>query len=222
LLIGQRATVVDSQPQRADDSGVHIELTDHLRCLSDHAEGFLVLLPDAMDGRRVVRGTLGCPVCGRVVRIENGIADFGAGEPSDGRTVLSAEAVAALLGVSGPGGYIALAGGATTVVIDLASLLPGIALVLVNPPAGTADSLAGSVLRAGRLPLKRGSMRGVVIGRDSSETADWVTDGIGALLPGLRVVVEGDAPPAEGVELLATVEGCWVGKKLGGGMREEG
>jgi hypothetical protein len=132
---------------------MHIELTDHLRCLSDHAESFLVLLPDAMDGRRVVCGTLGCPVCGSIVRIEDGIAEFGGGAPSDGRTVLSAEALAAFLGVTGPGGYIALAGGATSVAAELASLLPGIALVLVNPPAGTADSLAGSVLRAGRLPL---------------------------------------------------------------------
>jgi hypothetical protein len=194
---------------------MHIELTDHLRCLSDHAESFLVLLPDAMDGRRVVCGTLGCPVCGSIVRIEDGIAEFGGGAPSDGRTVLSAEAIAAFLGVTGPGGYIALAGGATSVAAELASLLPGIALVLVNPPAGTADSLAGSVLRAGRLPLKRGSMRGVVIGRDAAETAGWVSDAIGALLPGLRVVVEGGAPPAEGVELLATAEGCWVGRKKG-------
>jgi hypothetical protein len=42
------------------------------------------------------------------------------------------------------------------------------------------------------------------------------------VLPGLRVVVEGGAPPAEGVELLAKVEECWVGKKQGRGMREEG
>ena len=94
--------------------------------------------------------------------------------------------------------------------------------MLVNPPPGTADSLVASVLRAGRLPLKRGSMRGVVIGRGAAETSGWVTDAIGALLPGLRMVVEGGAPPAEGVEPLATVEGCWVGKKPGGGRREEG
>jgi hypothetical protein len=192
---------------------MHIELTDHLRCLSDHAESFLVLLPDAMDGRRVVRGTLGCPVCGSIVRIDEGVPWFEGGTPSEGRTMLSAVAVAAFLGVSGPGGYVALAGGATAVAGQLASLLPGISLVLVNPPPGTADSLAGSVLRAGRLPLKHGSMRGVVLGQDAAESVDWVTDALGAALPGLRVVVEGGAPPAEGVELLATVEGCWVGRK---------
>jgi hypothetical protein len=154
-------------------------------------------------------------VCGNIVRVEDGIAEFGGGEPSDGRTVLSAEAVAAFLGVSGPGGYLALAGGATAVAAGLGALLPGIALVLVNPPTGTADSLATSVLRAGRLPLKRGSMRGVVLGRDPAEAVRWVTDAIDAALPGLRVVVESGAPPPDGVELLAAVEGCWVGKKKG-------
>lgn len=193
---------------------MHIELTDHLRCLSDHAESFLVLLPDAMNGRRVLRGSLGCPVCGSIVPVEDGVAEFGGGGPSDEPTALSAEAVAAFLGVSGPGGYVALAGGATAVAAELGALLPGIALVLVNPPAGTADSLTGSVLRAGRLPLKQNSMRGVVVGGDAAETAGWVPDAIGAVLPGLRVVVEGGAPPAAGVELLAMAEGCWVGKKV--------
>src|SRR2546421_743598 len=56
-----------------------IELTDHLRCPADHEEQFLVLLPDRMEGRSVLSGELGCPVCGRVVRVEEGVADFGAG-----------------------------------------------------------------------------------------------------------------------------------------------
>ena len=196
---------------------MHIELTDHLRCPSDHAESFLVLLPDTMDGRRVVRGTLGCPVCGTIVRVDDGVAEFGGGRPSNGRTALSADAVGAFLGVSGPGGYIALAGGATAVAPDLAAVLPGVGLVLVNPPAATADSVTASVLRAGRLPLKRGSMRGVVLGPDAAETTGWVADAVAAALPGLRVVVESGASPPDGVELLAVVEGCWVGKSQGGG-----
>lgn len=194
---------------------MHIELTDHLRCLSDHAESFLVLLPDTMDGRRVVRGTLGCPVCGSIVRIDEGVAWFEGGTASEGATLLSADAVAAFLGVAGPGGYIALAGGATAVAAQLGVLLPGIGLVLVNPPEGIVDSMSGSILRGGRLPLKHGSMRGVVLGQDAAESAGWVTDALGAVLPGLRVVVESAAPPPEGVELLAAVEGCWVGTKKG-------
>jgi hypothetical protein len=192
-----------------------IELTDHLRCPAGHAEQFLVLLPEAMDGRRVLRGDLGCPVCGSVVPLVDGITDFGGGTPSDGRTGLTAEAVAAFLGLSGPGGYVALVGGITSLATEIAAVLPGVRLALVNPPAGTADSLVGSVLRAGSLPLKSSSMRGVVLGADLAPIAKWPVDAVRALLPGLRIVSEGGEPPEGQVEVLARVEGCWVGKKQG-------
>ena len=197
-----------------------IELTDHLRCPSPHAERFLVLLPGAMDGRRVLSGTLGCPVCGRVYRIDQGVAEFGDDTPTDGRTALTAEALAAFFGLSGPGGYVALAGGVTTLAPDLAALLPGVRLALVNPPAGVPDSPVGSVLRAGRLPIKSSSMRGVALGVDAAADPAWVADAVRAALPGLRVVGEGGGEPPDGVELLARSGECWVGKKQG--AREPG
>jgi hypothetical protein len=192
-----------------------IELTDHLRCPAGHAERFLVLLPDAVDGRRVVSGTLGCPACGRVVRLAEGSAIFDEAAPSDGRTALTAEALAAFLGLSGPGGYVALVGGLTSLAGELAALLPGVRLALVNPPPGTADRAEASVLRAARLPLKASSMRGTAVGADLAGLAAWGADAVRATLPGLRMVAEGGEPPAEGVELLARAEGCWVGKKQG-------
>jgi hypothetical protein len=192
---------------------VFIELTDHLRCPRDHAERFLVLLPDAMDGRRVVSGTLGCPVCGEVVSLTDGVVDFDRHPASDGRTALTAEAVAAFLGLSGPGGYVALVGGVTALASGLAALLPVIRLALVNPPTGTPDTMEASVLRASSLPLKSSSMRGVVLGAEAAREPDWVAAAVRAVLPGLRVVGEGGAPPERGVELLAAAEGCWVGKK---------
>jgi hypothetical protein len=92
-------------------------------------------------------------------------------------------------------------------------LLPGIHLVLVNPALGTQGSAAASVLRAGRLPLKRGSMRGVVVGADSSAERQVVTDSARGVLSGLRIVVEGAVPAdLEGVEVLAECVGCWVGR----------
>lgn len=188
-----------------------IELTDHLRCSADHAEQFLVLLPDGMEGRRVVSGDLGCPVCGKVVRVDEGIADFGDAPPSDGKTSLSADALAAFFGLSGPGGYLALAGGLTTLGPDLAALLPGVRLVLVNPPAGTRDADTGSVIRSPRLPLKTGSMRGVAVGADLAHDPAWVADAVRAALPGLRVVGEGGSPPS-GMEMLGTARDVWVGR----------
>jgi uncharacterized protein YbaR (Trm112 family) len=192
---------------------VFIELTDHLRCPVAHPEQFLVLLPSSMEGRRVQSGELGCPVCGLVVQLADGIVDWGDAVPSAGHTAITAEAVAAFLGLSGPGGYVALIGGATVLAEELASRLPGIRLVLVNPPAGTPDSDAGSVLRAPSLPLKSGSMRGVVLGTEYGESGAWVRAGVDSVLHGLRVVVEGGEPPAAGVELLARSDVCWVGRK---------
>jgi len=192
-----------------------IELTDHLRCTADHPEQYLVLLPNRMEGRRVVGGDLGCPVCGRVVRVDNGIADFGDAAPSDGKTSLSADALAALIGLSGPGGYVALAGGVTSLASSLAALLPGVRLVLVNPPVGTEDAETGSVIRATRLPLKSASMRGVAIGADLAPISEWITDAARAVLPGLRVIGEGGEPPAAGLEVLGKAGGVWVGRTVG-------
>ena len=192
-----------------------IELTDHLRCPRDHPEQFLVLLPSRMDGRRVLTGELGCPVCGTVVHLIDGIADWGDASPSTTDTGLTAEAVTAFLGLSGPGGFVLLTGGVTSLAPALARLLPGVRLVLVNPPVGTADSEVASVLRAARVPVKSASMRGAVIGADMTGFPDRVEACLAAVLPGLRVVGEGGDPPAAGVEVLGESEGCWVAKKLG-------
>jgi uncharacterized protein YbaR (Trm112 family) len=190
---------------------VFIELTDHLRCPANHPEQYLVLLPEKMDGRRVVTGELGCPVCGRVTRIAEGIADFGGATASLGRTSLTAEAVAAFLGLSGPGGYVALVGGVASLAPELTSLLPHIGLALVNPAEHLPDQAAG-ILRAARLPLKASSMRGVAIGADFAAEPEWLSDAAGAVLPGLRIVAEAGEPPAS-VELLARSPECWVGKR---------
>ena len=190
---------------------VFIELTDHLRCPANHPEQYLVLLPEKMDGRRVETGELGCPVCGRVTRIAEGIADFGDATASPGRTGLTAEAVATFLGLSGPGGYVALIGGVSALTPELSSLLPHVGLVLVNPPEQMQDAAAG-ILRAARLPLKASSMRGVVVGADLAGESDWLSDAAAVVLPGLRVVAEGGEPP-QSLELLARSPECWVGKR---------
>ncbi len=195
-----------------------IELTDHLRCPEEHAEQFLVLLPDVVRERRVVQGSLGCPVCGKVFEVADEVARFGVpvrgGASSEG--ALTAEAAFALLGLHGPGGYVGLVGGVGRFAGELAGLLPNVHFALVNPPPGTRGDLAASILEAGRLPLKSSSMRGMVVGADVASDRGWVENAVRAVLPGLRVVVEGD--PLEGleVELLASAPGAWVGKRVTG------
>jgi uncharacterized protein YbaR (Trm112 family) len=192
-----------------------IELTDHLRCPVDHEESFLVLLPDRIEGRSVLAGQLGCPVCGRTYELRDGVLDLG-GAPDwteDSETVLDAEAVTALTGLHGPGGYLTLVGSVASLWQEIAELNPGVALVAVNPPAGMGNTPGISVLRAGRIPLKSGAMRGVVLGKTFGGSADWVSEAARVVLPGLRVVGEGPDPSPAVIDLMASADGVWVGTK---------
>lgn len=192
-----------------------IELTDHLRCPADHDESFLVLLPDRMEGRSVRTGHLGCPVCGRVFDLADGVLDTGDGPPpAQGSTgALSADGLTALVGLHGPGGYLTLVGPVASLWQQLAELNPGVALVAVNPDADVTDGPGVSVVRAGRLPIKTGAMRGVVLGRGFADDSHWVGEAARVVLPGLRVVGEGENPAAEMIDLMASAGGVWVGVK---------
>jgi hypothetical protein len=157
-------------------------------------------------------GQLGCPICSRTFQLRDGVLDTGDAPLDKGSTTaLGADALTTLVGLHGPGGYLTLVGAAGGVSQEVAALNPGVSLVAVNPPPDVADSQTLSVLRAGRLPLKSGSMRGVVLSRPYGDHPDWVREAARAVLPGLRVVGEGKDPPVDVVELLASAEGVWVG-----------
>src|SRR4051812_43096538 len=191
-----------------------IELTDHLRCPVDHDESFLVLLPDRTEGRSVIQGQLGCPVCGRTFALSAGGFDTGDAPPFDpAPTKLEPEGLTALVGLSGPGGYLVLVGSAADDWQDVAALNPGVGLVAVNPGPGIADAPGISVLRSGRIPLKSRSMRGVVLSRPYADDARWVGEGARVVLPGLRIVGEGADPPADVIDLMASAGGVWVGSR---------
>lgn len=192
-----------------------IELTDHLRCPANHAEQYLVLLPDHIVGRSVVTGRLGCPVCGRTYAVTDGIAELGgtAVDPAP-HPPLEASAMHVLLGLSGPGGYAALVGSAASEWPGLAEQNPGVALVAVNPAPAVADAAPVlSVVRAPLIPVKARSMRGVVLGSEFAADPAWVADAARVTLPGLRVVGQGAVPDIAELELLATAEGWWVASK---------
>lgn len=185
-----------------------IELTDHLRCPAAHAEAFLVLLPERTDVRRVLAGQLGCPVCGWGISWSDGVPDFGDGTRSSTEPPFDADAAHAMLGLDGPGGWVALAGEAGALAHALAAMLPGVHVVAINPPPSVDAVGEVSIVMSGAWPLKAHSMRGVVIGRDARAMRDAA---IASALPGLRVV--GAGPPPSGrpdVELLAAVADHWV------------
>lgn len=191
-----------------------IELTDHLRCPADHDESFLVLLPDTTDDRSVRSGTLGCPVCHAEYRIADGVVQFTAprARPPAAPSI-AADQLSALLGLAGPGGYAALVGDVTALSAAISPLTPGVHFTAVAPVSGLVESRALSLVEAERMPFKRGSLRGVVLGSGFGADPRWVADALRTVLPGLRVVGAGKAPQLDGLELLAEAEGWWVGRK---------
>ena len=189
-----------------------IELTDHLRCPAEHAESYLVLIPHVMEGRRVVRGMLGCPACQAEYPIAAGVAELGepptwSGVHGSGSSAIAADGLQALLGLEGPGGFLALVGTAARLGAELAELLPGVQCVAVNPPPSLDPAGKVSVVRATRWPLKARSMRGVVIAGAAAADPDWRDRAARSVLPGLRVVGEGQPPAGD---LLAAAGGWWV------------
>lgn len=188
-----------------------IELTDHLRCPEDHEEAYLVLLPDSVVDRSVVSGELGCPVCHRTLQVRNGILDIGDGPaPPGAAPSLDGASVAALTGLGGPGGYVVLVGPVAGQWREVEAVLGGVSMIAVNGPASLADAPRVSVVRSARLPLKSGSMRGVVLSGEFGSDPHWVREGARVLLPGLRLVGEGAEPDADLAEVIAGAGGWWV------------
>jgi uncharacterized protein YbaR (Trm112 family) len=195
-----------------------IELTDHLRCPAAHDEQFLVLLPGEVKDRSVREGHLGCPVCGRTFRLVDGVFDLGDAPTAGGAAEpLAADAVAALVGLNGPGGYLLLVGAVGAGWRGVGEAIPGVGLVVLNPPDGVADEPGVSVLRGGMIPLKRNTVRGVVLSPPFGGDPHWVEEAVRVTLPGLRVVGGGPEPRSDAVELLASAGGYWVGAKTRAG-----
>lgn len=194
-----------------------IELTEALRCPRPHEESYLVCVPSLMDGRRVLRGALGCPACHAEYPVVDGIAWFAPpGEevpPAAAPGALTAEAVRTFLDLQGRGGYVLLLGGAGRVGPALAALLPGVHVFGVNPPPDVGPSAEFSVLRSPRgLPVRRASTRGVVVGSDAAGEP-WLAAAALTLLPGLRMVVEDEQAEPPGILALARGAGAFVGEK---------
>ncbi len=198
-----------------------IELTEYLRCPEFHEETYLVLVPETMVGRDVLRGTLGCPVCRRQYVIVKGVVEFGGDgwrdsvpEPAARDVTLpDPHAVQALLGLGSPGGYLVLVGSATRLVEQLAELIGGVHFVGVNPPPDVEASHMLSPLRSDRMiPMRTGVTRGAVLGTEHVHPP-WLAEGVRVLLRGQRLVMLCEWDYVSGTERLAVGEGLWVGTK---------
>ena len=193
-----------------------IELTEILRCPRGHAESYLVAAPIAMDGRRIVRGVIGCPECKAEFPVVDGVAYF-AERPPAARPPVPAPgydvtALAAFLNLGGPGGYAVLVGSAARFGAGLVAAVPGVHFVAVNPPPGVSGGPQLSVLVAAAPPMKSSAVRAVAVGADHAGPA-WLAEATRILLPGLRLAVEDERAGPEGISELARGGGLFVGEK---------
>lgn len=191
-----------------------IELSEMLRCPGPHEETPLVVATEVMEGRSVRRGVVGCPACGAEYPIHDGIIRFGEPpRPRDPHHVAEADTLAALLGLGGPGGYVALVGAACRRAEELAALLDGIHFVGINAPPGAVERDVLSLLESdGMIPLRTGMARGVVVGGDFAN-APWLDETARVVLPGRHVVVEREGVEVDGLTGLATGRGLWLGAR---------
>ena len=197
---------------------MHIEVTEILRCPQPHDESYMICGPVTMDGRDVVRGGLACPVCRAEYPIVDRVAWFAppdavAGLQAAAAPSLTADAVRTFLDLQGGGGYVLLVGDATRLGPELASHLPLSAVVCCSLSSSRPDPGSLSVIHSPRLlPVKRRSVRAVVVGSDAS-VDPWLSAAVETLLPGLRVIVEDEAAAPAGVVELARGAGVFVGEK---------
>jgi uncharacterized protein YbaR (Trm112 family) len=178
---------------------MHLLLTDRLACPRCGPSFGLILLANRLEDRVVLDGRLGCPNCRDSFTIEEGFADLRApprGELPDGLAGRptsaadeEAERLAALLGIVGGPGTVALvgeparhAGAVTASSEDL-----HVVCVDANTVAWPGAPRVSRLVAAPGLPFFGSTLRAVAI--DGRLGAPWLAEAARCVVPRGRVVV---------------------------------
>jgi uncharacterized protein YbaR (Trm112 family) len=205
---------------------MHSEFVDTLRCLSVHEESWLVVAADETEGRHVMRGLLGCPVCHARYPIEHGIADFtnGTRRPvaletdADPIAEEAALKLAAMLDLTDPSGYVILVGEWARLGAALRRIVP-VPVLAVNPPPDVAmgDGVSG-VTTLDRIPVAASSARAIAFAAPTRSDADSLelSSALGAVRPHGRVVAASDVALPDDVAPVARDARHWVATRTSG------
>lgn len=171
---------------------MHLDVVPVLRCPNQHEESGLVLVADQTEGRHVITGILGCPVCEAEFPIRDGIAHFADCEArGSAHKDIDVMRLAAMLGLTEPGGVILLEGQWESAVDAIGTF---------------ADALVLILCASKRLPLAPRALRAAAIDTPNEEIAIW-------LRPKGRLVAPIAVPlPPEIAELARDAE-YWVGER---------
>lgn len=195
-----------------------IELIDVLRCPNAHEESWLVLASGRIDGRDVMEGVLGCPVCEAEYPITEGVVRFG---PESHSQVVARESseeeglrLAALLDLATPGGYAIITGALGTSASYLRELTD-VQLLLVNPPPRTemANGISGLTIDPDwtTLPLASSSARAVAL--DDAATPAHLLAALRVVRHTGRVLAPLTLSLPDGVSEVARDDRQWLAKR---------
>jgi hypothetical protein len=199
---------------------VFIELVDDLRCPRPHEETWLVASADRTEGRDIIEGTLGCPICRAEYRIHEGVVWFtdqglravtakGSGQPVDPELAMR---LAAFLDLTDVQGFALLAGSWGPAAPLLRPIVPT-PFVLLNPrPAVEAGNGISILEIAAGIPLADATCRGVALDAAHADAGD-LDAAIRVLRPGGRLVAPASTPTPPGITELARDERLWVAER---------
>lgn len=215
---------------------MHIEIVDSLRCPSPHEETWLVASVTRFDGRDIVEGALGCPVCRRQYAVRAGEVDFTApiadvlattgGVEASERSPAPSSVVApdeggvlrarALLGLSDGGGLVLLGGERARMASALEDEAQVMPLLLNAPSWARGGGRVPSALRAiDALPVAAGALRAAWLD-GATASAPQVTAVARALRRGGRLLAPVGAELPVGARELARDSHEWVAEWEGG------
>jgi uncharacterized protein YbaR (Trm112 family) len=205
---------------------VFIELADYLRCPRLHEETWLVASSSRTEGRNIIEGTLGCPICRAEYPIRAGTVWFTERERRGHAAASSPSAVdpelairlAAFLDLRDAQGFALLAGSwgqAARLLRDVVATN----LVLLNPRP-PVDATAGvSVLEIdSAIPLATATCHAVALDEHHGDAAH-VDSAVRVLRPSGRLVAPASTPLPGGVTELARDETLWVAEREAGKPR---
>lgn len=205
---------------------MHSELVDTLRCLSVHEESWLVAAADETEGRHIMRGLLGCPVCHARYPIAHGIADFSGGarvpvvlDDEDTRPAEDAAIrLAAMLDLTDSSGYVILVGSWARLGAALREVVPVMVLAVnPHPDAEMGDGVSG-VATLDRIPVAASSARAIAFDAPDSVGAEPLdlAAALGAVRPGGRVVATTAVEVPDDVAVVARDAEHWVATRTSG------
>lgn len=197
-----------------------VELVDVLRCPNPHEETWLVLATRRMDGRTVIDGVLGCPICQAEFPIERGIARFDRGHPRPTATLPSDEEestrLAALLNLTDGRGYAILIGETGNYAPELRALTD-VQLLLVDPPPGIqmGHGLSGLTMDGSSwsVPLAAASARAIAC--DDRGSPDHLDSWLQIAALGARILAPVAVPLPNGLTELARDARHWLAERTG-------